>query len=388
MNLKFGNDSADTGSFKLLELPPDLCKLVEQSLESNTTATWTIKGQTNDDAVLCTTNKTYAIRSIVLSNSVLVVTRPDDASTVGSGWEQEDVVIRDTLHEVLELVPSVPRLQVLNGLLRGREYDEGHEDEDMEDSQEGDAEEGRPTKRRKFTYDDARASLQASEMELDRGLRERRVLVLDGELRPIAPTHLTTVLELLLNYLVSLSLPHSAAPVTDLTLALEDDHEIKPKVTTQVMAWFGQVDDGLWSLNVNAVVKEIGLGILRAYKWWQDDPIPESVFVSKWKTAVGDTFEESVSLDLLLGNYLSQPSIDAFASSEPTLAYFPSSTLPTEPVARFADLFLTRTRWKADDIAPFLSEICVDNKERDKLLLKHARAITDAEGVWYTARMK
>lgn len=77
--------------------------------------------------MLCTANKTYALRSVILSNSVLVVTPPAEGS-------QEDVVIRDTIHEVLELVPTLPRLQKLSGMLRGREYDEGHdEDEDMDE---------------------------------------------------------------------------------------------------------------------------------------------------------------------------------------------------------------------------------------------------------------
>ena len=70
------------------------------------------------------------------------------------------------------------------------------------------------------------------------------------------------------------------------------------------------------------------------------------------------------------------------------LVYFPSSALPSEPAARFTDLFLTRQRWKAEEIAPFLSDIVLDHKERDKLLLKYARAVTDSEGVWYTARAK
>lgn len=70
------------------------------------------------------------------------------------------------------------------------------------------------------------------------------------------------------------------------------------------------------------------------------------------------------------------------------LVYFPASSLPADPAARFADLFLTRTRWKADEITPFLADIVVDNKDRDRLLLKYARAVTDSEGVWYTARVK
>ena len=87
----------------------------------------------------------------------------------------------------------------------------------------------------------------------------------DG-LRPIAPSHLTTILELLLNYLVSLSLSHQAAPVEDLAAALDDEHEIKREVSRQVMAWFGGVRAGLWTMDVDATVKEVGLGILRAYK--------------------------------------------------------------------------------------------------------------------------
>lgn len=86
------------------------------------------------------------------------------------------------------------------------------------------------------------------------------------ELRPIAPSHLTTILELLLNYLVSLSLPHDDANVEDLLAALEDDHEVKRDVTRQVMSWFGEVSGGKWTMDVNVTVKEVEVGILRAYK--------------------------------------------------------------------------------------------------------------------------
>lgn len=36
------------------------------------------------------------------------------------------------------------------------------------------------TQRRKLTYDDARSMLQASELELALGLRDRHILILDG----------------------------------------------------------------------------------------------------------------------------------------------------------------------------------------------------------------
>jgi sister chromatid cohesion protein DCC1 len=47
---------------------------------------------------------------------------------------------------------------------------------------------------------------------------------------------------------------------------------------------------------------------------------------------------------------------------------------------RFADLLLTREHWKAEVIEPYLSDIAVDTKDLDKLLLKYARALTDKDG--------
>jgi sister chromatid cohesion protein DCC1 len=55
---------------------------------------------------------------------------------------------------------------------------------------------------------------------------------------------------------------------------------------------------------------------------------------------------------------------------------------------RFADLFLTRERWKAEHIKPYLSDIAVDTKDLDKLSLKHARTLTEKDGSWYAARAR
>ena len=43
---------------------------------------------------------------------------------------------------------------------------------------------------------------------------------------------------------------------------------------------------------------------------------------------------------------------------------------------------LTRGRWKAEHVEPYLSDsdIVVDTKDLDKLLLKYARALTDKDG--------
>jgi sister chromatid cohesion protein DCC1 len=40
----------------------------------------------------------------------------------------EELVVRDQISEILELVPSVPKLERLEGLLKGNEYQEDGED--------------------------------------------------------------------------------------------------------------------------------------------------------------------------------------------------------------------------------------------------------------------
>ena len=63
---------------------------------------------------------------MTLSNSVLVVSpRPD----VDDGSEDQ-VVIQDSLNELLELVPAVPKLHRMKMLLKGHEWEEGQEDEE------------------------------------------------------------------------------------------------------------------------------------------------------------------------------------------------------------------------------------------------------------------
>jgi sister chromatid cohesion protein DCC1 len=69
-------------------------------------------------------------------------------------------------------------------------------------------------------------------------------------------------------YLVSLSLPHNAASVLELFRSLEPEHEVRREVILQVMGRFGQVDDAdeRRKMDVEKVVRQVGLGILRQYK--------------------------------------------------------------------------------------------------------------------------
>lgn len=57
-------------------------------------------------------------------------------------------------------------------------------------------------------------------------------------------------------------------PIEKLCTALADEHDVPRTVSVQVMGWFGDINEleGRWTMNVDAVVREAGLGILKESK--------------------------------------------------------------------------------------------------------------------------
>jgi len=87
--------------------------------------------------VLCTSSKTYAIRSVQISNELVLFAPTTSAgSLVG---EKRGLEVKDTLHELLELSECVPRTGRIEGVLKGQEWEglEGEEREEEEEEEEG-----------------------------------------------------------------------------------------------------------------------------------------------------------------------------------------------------------------------------------------------------------
>jgi sister chromatid cohesion protein DCC1 len=127
------------------------------------------------------------MRSIGLSNTILVVTPVPDSCSAEFG--EDAVVIRDQLNEVIELAPAVAKLHKLSALIRDRQYDEDNEEE------VGDQDGVVCVPARimlcsliffpqqvRFTYDEAKSEIQASEAELDKGLKARRILIINSSI--------------------------------------------------------------------------------------------------------------------------------------------------------------------------------------------------------------
>lgn len=203
----------------------------------------TIKGRPSDDAVLCTSNKTYTLRTVSVSNSLLVLRPPDDTT----------LHLRDTCHEVLECVPSAGRVERIRTVLR-------------ESAWTGlDANECKRKRCKRYTRAQLESIIQACDEELERGLRSHNVVEVDGHMMILPPEKLGPLLSLVLA-LITVHRKEKECPVAKICEALYDDHEVPADLTRGVMRLFGALEADKWTYDATGLVRELGRGLLVTFK--------------------------------------------------------------------------------------------------------------------------
>ncbi|KAJ9113181.1 hypothetical protein QFC22_006020 [Naganishia vaughanmartiniae] len=404
-------ETGSSQSYKLLEISPELARVIEAAekdgKEGVTYVAWAFPAflsltlalarAPGDDAVICTSSQTFSLRTITISNSMLFLrpTPTTSSTTVLDSPEpqqqQQNLLIQDTAHEILELTPTVPRLDRLETLLKHTSWTgmRGF----------GDGAGGLRGVKRSFVdervdMDGTHSALlqslvQASDVELDAGLKDRNVIQVDAT-----------------------SSDDRYADPSAIAVDLETDFSVDPQVSRGVMGVFGDLvvvldDDAaaaaaaaggreVWRARLPRLVKEIGRGLLSLESTL--DPPTVDDFMARWKEQVGPEYEMLLTLDSLEGEYLlKQPppsSSSALLRSSPLVVPFSVSTLPLDPAQRFSDLFATRAQWRPEDMQPFLRGLTPegDRKALDKLVVKYVRVVKDSgkggkgSSVWWHAR--
>ncbi|RUS21597.1 hypothetical protein BC937DRAFT_92141 [Endogone sp. FLAS-F59071] len=382
--LNFGPDY-DPHKYRLIELPKGLDAL----LEDPNNVGLCIKGLPDDDAVLCTSESTFAIREVQLSNSLLLIspmlTEEEDDPAVPEIWS-----VQDNLSSIVELTPCLPRLERLNDLLGTSMY-AGPEAESQHSQTE------------LYTLEDLQTLVQASDTELRMGLRDRNAILIGDYYRLIQPAYLHTVLDTLITSATAEDMPFDALRLGDCAQSLQE-HGISREIVRHCLRSFSETrdkgkvdervdeegdDDEVYTLSETKVCRFLGLRLLNAErgKSWN---LQE--FMILWESVVPDQFR--VSLDILKGYHLLAP-----LPTDPTnlharlITYFSHTDLPLDPARRFAELFAVRRRWTADEIEPYVADLVFDKKRLDAVLLKHTRSTKEKEMdgqmvTVYTARTK
>ncbi|WWD18653.1 hypothetical protein CI109_103106 [Kwoniella shandongensis] len=392
-------DTAENGeedieeTYQLLELPAEILKQVEGLKGKNEVFPLTIKGRPSDDATLCTPQTTFMLRTVGISNSLLVCRTPSSSSlktpTTSSSSlassSSSTLEVRDTCHQILECVPIAPNLERIRTVLK----DSAWQGLGSGAGALGKRKRANGKKEKRWTRAMLGSVIQASEGELERGLKERCVVEVDGRMLLLPPAPLKDLLTILLSLLtIHYTTSLTTSPIAPIVESLEEDHDIPLSLSQAVLNLFGTIEGETWEADAKGLVREVGRGLLVSLRGEKkrDD------FLEEWKAEVGETWAEHVDLTLLEGDYLLSPpplsALSSFKSPSPILSYFPVATLPLQPATRFADLFLTRPRWRPEEMAPFLKGLTRDGdtKERDKLVAKFVRVVKEKEGAWWYPR--
>ncbi|BBM99421.1 sister chromatid cohesion protein DCC1 [Marchantia polymorpha subsp. ruderalis] len=365
--------------YRLLEVDE---ALLQELLHSGLT----IKGGREDEAVLCTSKATFAMKFVSTSNTVLLVPpspRGSDGcdAEVDEDLPRAEVGIVATASGHIELVETAPRLENLQALVSRRPF------KDDENLGEEEAEDGEL-----YTWDELSARTQASDHQLRDALRKLEAAEIGRFWRVVDPDYMHNLLGILLSAAVQNDWSLKALQGSEVIRSLEahfpapvvitclDKFGVRagpsPKNPVQGQESCGSGAADLWALDDEKICIHYAKLLLRdKTKWKLED------FLEEWAMITPSWM--SVDLNMLRGEALVEK-----VGLESWLHQFSCSLLPCRPDARFTALFSRRSKWEWEDLEPYLKDLRVPGQSVEAMLLKYTRKSqpTPTSTPVYTAR--
>ncbi|KZV52344.1 hypothetical protein F511_32162 [Dorcoceras hygrometricum] len=332
-----------------------------------------LRGQPDEDAVLCTDTKTYAIKFVGTSNSVFLIPPSDKLMQVCNDKGDDNVVasVIKVSPGSMELVEIAPKLDRLRTLLSQNPYsfDEASEMDTVDEAE--------TPKIGLYRWNDLTDMLQGSDVELRLGLQSLLAVEIDGYWRTLDDKYMNGILNMLLHDTILQDWSINALNQDAVLCALEADGYSRNIASHCLRVFCDKVHEdaggsGIWTLNARRVCVHFAREILREGK------MKLQIFVDEWIRKVPDGI--NASFDILEGEVLTEK-----IGVETWVYSFSVSSLPCTPKERFSILFRERLRWEWKDLEPFVRDLSVPGLTLEGLLLKYTRRTqptVDAEPVF------
>lgn len=311
--------------YKLLEIDKELANCLE------TGQVLYIKGDDEENAVLCTENKTYDLLERETSNSLLLVKGLQFKEDLNNDNNRHirDVSTVGIFYKYLSPVLAKPKLKKLKQLLSKSSY-KGIEME-FEIKQED-----------LYSFKDLQKVIQASNEELRLALKDLNTVTINGKVRILDFEYHFRVLSYMLNVLDEYSMPYNAVNYDETVDSLE---EFVPKeildnlfeLYTEPTRSIDGVQQCSYTDKVAKFLAEVIL--INAGKFNLVE------FLQAWHDSVPDGMP--ISESMLHGLAI----IDNKAN---IIQYFPEDRLPENIMDRFNALFKAKENWTSEEIIPYI----------------------------------
>ncbi|QSL65950.1 hypothetical protein MERGE_003087 [Pneumocystis wakefieldiae] len=326
----------------LMEVPEDIC----QFLSAQKPGYLTLKpSYDRDNTVLCTPSKTYLLRNVTQTNSLLLFQKENDGFSL----------LKDA-KSYLEIVSTPVRINLTH---LAYVYDGYNLDV--------------PDTAQLYTPFQVKRRIPASDEEIENAFVHSMCLFINGYLRQLSFDYAFHIVQLILAYAQEEDVPLDALNFNSLMLNIGSDE--REDVVELVLRRFSTRKTEPYAIDGRAVAQWIGIHLLSKHK---SASIPSDKFIEKWKSTIPEPFAACAELSLLEGQYLVvEPSM---------IQYFPEDTLPMDPAMRFRELFLIRPKWNLSDILPYIRGLATDESKVDALLRKFTRKQTLNQQTIVTSR--
>ncbi|KAA0049092.1 sister chromatid cohesion protein DCC1 [Cucumis melo var. makuwa] len=334
-------------------------KLLEEVLHQRVS----IRGQPEEDAVFCTKSKTYGIKYVGTSNSVLLIPPSGRSEYYKNELDSHQTDNSKEVAPVIKVAPGImelheiaPRIDKLKLLLSEEPYSFADEwENEAADKYE----------KRMYSWDDLINKVQASDDELKAGLQALSAVEIDGYWRIVDEKYMDSMLQMLLHNRI----------LNDWSLdALDEDVIMKvmkmdgfpEKLVQHCLHVYGDKLDGnegkscLWRLDEKRVCVHFAREVLRKGKMKLEHLMDE------WRQKI--PLGMCANFDMLEGEVLTER-----LGVETWVRGFRVCQLPSNPAERFTILFKERPKWEWKDLQPYIRDLTVPGLSSEGLLLKYTR---------------
>lgn len=348
-------------TYKLLQLPAELYSYIKdkENGELVIKSTPPTADKKENGLVLCTEDKTWRLRQMNHSNSVLLL---------------DNMNINKLGKSVLSVIPSyeVSSQNNLVGFSKSSyEYElnptEGFIDVSKLPIFSGDSISD-DTLNRSSTYITLHQLLLDSPISNQQFYKfwyELGGCEVNGHVHVMSSTFITQTLYTLLTILISneFNYNNDAGQIAQVcTMALRQDNKLNSSIVSTLLHKFSIVNGQSFKLDNLKIAKWFGTQELASTN---RALVNSKEFLLSWKACLPDFYNVSLDLHDLRGSYC--------CPMEGKIQYVNKSELSQNLSMRFAQLFLLDKQWVLEDFTPFIAEFVPSGKKVDSIILKHGK---------------
>lgn len=341
-------------SYRLLQLTPELQSALE-SKDGEAAPGLTFKApQTEAGLVVCTGDKTFKLRKMNQTNTVLTVKThvrdsEDDVDMSEGGSSRPLIAFGSVPYflEATEISGDIRFEQVPRYLGSGRiEVNDGMG---------------------KGSVAALKQRSAISDKEFYVSWYQNAGVEIDGVACIISPNVLKTLLGEMLTAVVADGLDFKQLQLHSVYKALTSDEEGEPvDVVEALLRRFCTIDGDYYCIDEQEVVNWLGIQTLREQAF--TSPISMDSFMKQWRESIPISSDWNLDLAKLTGSYV--------CPNPSTIRYLTLDLLSNNPKQRFSQLFTFKTTWDLDEMVPFIDDLRSKTVKLESFVMKYARKKT------------